>query len=378
MTPPPTASADPLPAGIDVSVVVTTYRKPRHLALVLESLALQESPGCGHEIVVSDDGSTDDTASVVAAFARRSAVPVRFVSQPHDGFRLARVRNAAARLARGRYLVFLDGDCLAPRGHLAAHVARRRPGTALLGFCARLPEDVAAGLDAGHLAAVDLERIVPARERRSLAHRRWKAWWYAAIRHPTKPRLAGGDFGLWKSDFDLVNGFDERFVGWGQEDDDLGLRLRAAGVRLESILGRTATVHVWHPTDPSAGRRWRDGPNVRYFHRRGRLTACRRGLVDRTAAAVRWGLPADVLATRLGRAVAAELSSAPVVPPGEPCEIDVILRPGTADFRRPAECRLAIAEDVEVEPAVAARADRVARLAAGDRQSLARLLEEVG
>ena len=363
---------------IDVSILVNTFEKPRHLALVLESIALQRTDR-RLEVIVADDGSTDGTAAVVAAFAGHAAFPVRFTSQPHDGFRLARTRNAAARLARGDYLMFLDGDCLLPPHHVAAHVDRRRLGTALLGYCARLSRTASDLLVPENLAHGDLAALVPLAEHRALARRHRKAWWHAALRHPTKPRLAGGDCGVWRHDFVRVNGFDERFVGWGQEDDDLGLRLRAAGVRLESILDRTCSLHVWHPTDPTAARRWRDGPNVAYFARRGRLTACRHGLVTRPAARLRWGLPADLVATGLGRAAARLLAGCDRAAATEPCEVELVVRPGAGTFSRDAECRLLlIADAARAEAGVRRRADRVACIAAGDDAALAAVLAEVG
>jgi len=362
---------------IDVSVLVTTYRRPRHLALALESLALQQTGGVTMEVVVSDDGSGDETPQVVRSFAAAAPFPVRFTTQPHDGFRLARVRNEAARLATGRYLLFLDGDCIVPGHHVAAHAARRRLGTALLGYCARLPAEANAILVPENLALTNLAALVPASERQSLARRRRKAWWHAITRHPTKPRLAGGDFGVWRDDFERVNGFDERFVGWGQEDDDLGLRLRAAGVRLETILGQTHSLHVWHQTDATATPRWRDGVNVGYFNRRGRLTACRRGLVPRPAAAVTWGLPADLLATPLGRTVAGHLAAATVVPPAAACEVDVIIRPGTAGFTRGAECRLAlVGEGCSTDDRLVREADQV--VIVGSAAATATALDTVG
>ena len=366
------------PAPIEVSILVNTFAKPRHLALVLESIALQRAD-CRLEVIVSDDGSTDDTAAVVAACAAHVPFPVRFTTQPHDGFRLARVRNAAARLAHGDYLLFLDGDCILPPHHVAAHLARRRHGTALLGYCARLSRATSELLVPENLPHADLAALVPHAEQRSLARRRRKAWWHGALRHPTKPRLAGGDFGVWRHDFARVNGFDERFVGWGQEDDDLGLRLRAAGVRLESILDATCSLHVWHPTDPSAAVRWRDGPNVAYFERRGRLTTCRRGLVERPATMLRWGLPADLAATALGRATARLLAGCPRAAAHEPCEIELVVRPGGGGFQRDAECRLLLIEDAaRAEHTVRRQADRVACVASGDVTALATVLADVG
>ena len=72
---------------------------------------------------------------------------------------------------------------------------------------------------------------------------------YRLIRHPTKPKLIGNNVGIWRTDFERINGYDENFQGWGCEDDDLRCRLHAAGVRIESILRWTHTYHLWHPTD---------------------------------------------------------------------------------------------------------------------------------
>ncbi|MFM8805241.1 MAG: glycosyltransferase, partial [Planctomycetia bacterium] len=127
----PAPTADVAHCARDVALIVNTYQKPRHLALVLASIAAQEGVDGRFEVVVSDDGSTDGTAALVHEFATRARFPVRFTSRPHDGFRLARTRNAGARLTSSDYLLFLDGDCILPRDHVAAYLSRRRPGRAL-------------------------------------------------------------------------------------------------------------------------------------------------------------------------------------------------------------------------------------------------------
>ena len=86
--------------SVDLSLVVNTFEKPRHLALVLESIALQEGVGGSFEVIVTDDGSADETPAVVAAFAASAPFLVRFVTQPHDGFRAAQVRNRGAQIGR--------------------------------------------------------------------------------------------------------------------------------------------------------------------------------------------------------------------------------------------------------------------------------------
>lgn len=367
------------PSGIDTSILVTTFRRPGHLALVLESIALQRRVPRDFEVIVADDGSDDETPDVVSGFAATADVPVRFTSQPHDGFRLARTRNNAARLAQGDYLLFLDGDCILPRGHLAAHRDRRRQGAALLGHCARLAEETSRMLVPENLSVTNLAGLVPPTESRALARRHRRARWHSAIRHPSKPRLTGGDFGVWRTDFERINGFDERFVGWGQEDDDLGLRLRAAGVRLESVLDLTWSLHVWHPTDPTATRRWRDGANVAYFGRRGRLTACRRGLRRRVSDDVVWGLPADITATPLGRVIDRRLATTVRPAAGAACEIEVLVWPARIGFTRPAECRLLVVpRGLEPPRRLAATADRVVAIDPRDEGAVAEMLDAVG
>jgi len=381
-----TPSAAPMDTARDVALIVNTYQKPRHLGLVLASIEAQTGVDGRLEVIVSDDGSTDGTAALVRDFAAQARFPVRLTSQPHDGFRLARTRNAGARLTASDYLLFLDGDCILPCDHVAAYLERRRPGRALLGYCARLPEDTSAQLRDDIIGTTDLAALAPASERHLLAKRFRKAWWHAALRHPSKPRLAGGNCGIWRRDFEAVNGCDERFVGWGQEDDDLGLRLRAAGVRLESILDRTWSLHVWHPVDTSATPRWRDGVNVPYFLRRGRLTRCRRGLAERAAHDLVWGLPADASDTPLGRGLLALLANAPQAAAGTPCEVEVVLRPGRGRFTRRAECRLLLIDGNgdSAEASLRRRADQVHVIAtdssseAGLIDRLAELLAECG
>ena len=125
---------------------------------------------------------------------------MRFTSLPHDGFRLARTRNAGARLTASDYLLFLDGDCVLPRDHVAAYLARRMPGRALAGYCARLSREASGTLDPATIHGADLPALVTPDERRLLAARHRKARWHGFIRHPSKPRLAGGNCGMWRNE----------------------------------------------------------------------------------------------------------------------------------------------------------------------------------
>ncbi len=267
--------------NIEVAISVTTYQKPWHLRRALASILGQRNIAGRFEVAITDDGSTDETPEIVEQFRRQADFPVAFTTHSHAAFQVSRCRNEGARATTAPYLLFVDGDCVLPPDHVATHLARRRPGYALLGDCYRIEREISETLSEEGARRGDFLawEINGERGRHARAHR--KAVWYNLIRHPRKPKLVGNNFSVWRSDFERVNGFDENFCGWGQEDDDLGLRLRRAGVRLQSILGRTRSYHLWHPRDPSTTAAWRDGMNVPYFMRRGRLTRCRNGMFKR-------------------------------------------------------------------------------------------------
>jgi len=271
---------------VDLSVIVTTYQKPRHLRLCLASIAGQLGVQDCMEVIVSDDGSTDETADIVQHFARSACFPVAFVTHPHDGFQVSKVRNQGAAASRGRFLVFFDGDCIFPQHHLATLLRLARPKVVLAGDCCRLDEDLSSMIDEATVRDPEqwqmLRQKAPQCEVRRLAKQHRKALLYSFLRHPRKPKIVGNNFGICRDDFFGVNGFDETFVGWGYEDDDLGIRLRRIGVRIRSVLNCTYPYHIWHRRDPSAPATWKQGEHVAYLHQKNKPVFCENGVVKKS------------------------------------------------------------------------------------------------
>lgn len=119
-----------------VSVVIPTYNRCGYLQQAIESVLSQS---CGDfEVVVVDDGSTDETAQVVARFSDER---VRYLYQSNAGRSAARNRGMEA--ARGVYLAFLDDDDLYLPHKLASQVAflESHPGVDLVGSGVRLIDE---------------------------------------------------------------------------------------------------------------------------------------------------------------------------------------------------------------------------------------------
>ncbi len=141
------------------------------------------------------------------------------------------------------------------------------------GTFARLDQQASAQIDDDVIRRGDYTNWARTEKVRKLRVKGWRSVVYELLGHSTKPRLIGNNVGIWRTDYERINGYDENFVGWGWEDDDLGNRLRRAGVRIRSMLRWTNTYHLWHPTD--GGKRAR---NNAYMRRKGVLTRCRNGL----------------------------------------------------------------------------------------------------
>lgn len=88
-----------------VSVIIPTYNRARFLVQAVDSVLRQTYRN--FEIIVVDDGSTDNTKEVVSQYASE---PLKYVFQKNNGPSAA--RNTGIKLARGEYIAFLDSDDL--------------------------------------------------------------------------------------------------------------------------------------------------------------------------------------------------------------------------------------------------------------------------
>lgn len=99
-----------------ISVVICTYNRANLLADVLQTLCRQTLDHAEYEVIIVDNNSTDDTATVSQSFAT-SYPNVRFCCEARQGLSLA--RNRGWQEAKGDYVGYIDDDCKAPEHWLA-------------------------------------------------------------------------------------------------------------------------------------------------------------------------------------------------------------------------------------------------------------------
>jgi glycosyltransferase involved in cell wall biosynthesis len=194
----------------EATVVIATRDRADLLRDCLARLAAQTAHG-RFDVVVSDNGSSDDTERVIAQaapLARRV-----FVARPNRGS----ARNAGIAAATGRIVIFCDDDTLPPAGFVAAHLAAHGAATnrVVAGPIVNVP-------DAHHLTAPTAAHFSRA---------------FFCTCNASAPKAA----------LDAVGDFDEAFELYGWEDTDLGVRLKGAG--LKRVFAWDA--YIYHVKPPS-------------------------------------------------------------------------------------------------------------------------------
>jgi GT2 family glycosyltransferase len=203
---------DLLPARPRVSVVVCSYNGGSTLAQCLESLAALNYPD--YEVILVDDGSTDDTRSIAARYPC-----VRAIHQENLG--LGAARNVGLQAATGQIIAYTDSDCMAHPDWLTHLVAQfERCGAAAVGGPNLAPP---AGGVAACVAAAPGQPMHVLESDQVAEH------------------IPGCNMAFRRAALESINGFDPQFHAAG-DDVDICWRLQTAG----HWISFAPAAMVWH------------------------------------------------------------------------------------------------------------------------------------
>ena len=203
----------PLPRVPFVSVIVCSYNGAPTLAACLESLGKLNYPN--YEVILVDDGSTDDTASVAARFPQ-----VRYIHQENHG--LSHARNTGARAAQGEVLAYTDSDCMADADWLYYLV------TALL---------------SGNYAGVGGPNVTPpaAKSVQACVAAAPGGPSHVLLTDTVAEHIPGCNMAFYRWAFEAIGGFDVEYRTAG-DDVDFCWRLQQA----DYVIAFSAAAIVWH------------------------------------------------------------------------------------------------------------------------------------
>ena len=233
-----------------VSVVVSTYQRARLLRALVRALEAQTLDRSAFEVVITDNGATDDTASVLDDLERRSPLAITVVHAERNRGAAAG-RNLGWRAARAPIVAFTDDDC--------------QPQ----------PKWLEAGLEAMEGARIVVGRTGPPPEQEPLT-----GGPFARTLRVNEPKFFETCNVFYRrSDLEAHDGFDGRF-GIGGEDTDLALRVVGDGQDVVVFADEALVYHDVRPSDFMAALRetfrWIDLPLVVRRHPEVRSTLLHR------------------------------------------------------------------------------------------------------
>lgn len=232
------------------SLILTTYNWVEALDLVLSSLAEQTTKD--FEVIVADDGSTEETGLLIQKWQKKCPVPLIHCWHEDEGFRAAAIRNRAVSMAKGSHLIFLDGDCVVLPSFVKKHQMLAQQGWFVSG---------SRVLGAQEWTTQILKDQTPVflwpikQWKKAYQDRKINRWFsllslpLGFLRYCQPYRWKGAktcNLALWKADFVAVNGFDEQFQGWGFEDSDLVIRLQNNKILHKQGRYAISVIHLWH------------------------------------------------------------------------------------------------------------------------------------
>lgn len=225
-----------------ISLIVATYNWPEALNVCL--LSIKQQSLLPNEVILADDGSNDDTRFLIHEMQQDFPVPLIHVWQPDLGFRKSLVLNKAIAKASSAYIVQVDGDVILEKHFIEDHASVAEKGFFIRGTRA-------------HISRPHVEKALSEKNIKfnywslGLVHR------FNALRLPALAFLIekksnkssgvrGSNLAFWKSDFLVVNGYDNDLIGWGHEDEELAIRFINNNVLRKSVKFKCVQFHLHH------------------------------------------------------------------------------------------------------------------------------------
>lgn len=227
----------------DISLVVSTYNWPSALRLCLMSIL--EQTMMPREVIIADDGSGVETAALIREFQNKFPVPLVHVWQEDNGFQLARIRNKAMAKAKGEYVVQIDGDLILHKSFIRDHFKFRKEKSFVTGSRVMLSKELSKRLLVNQTIKVSLFSKGVSNFFNGV-RMPFVATRMERYRNRDLMYVRGCNMAFWKKDIIAVNGYNESFVGWGREDNDIAVRLNNAGLKKRALKHAGIVFHIFH------------------------------------------------------------------------------------------------------------------------------------
>ena len=224
------------------TLIIATYNWSNALELVLKSVLFQTFTV--DEVIVADDGSSDETKSLINTYRNFLSVPLKHVWHPDLGFRKTIILNKAYACAIGEYIIQIDGDIILHPYFIQDHITHAKKSQFIHGGRVLLN------------STITLERLKDFNINfhffnKGLTNRLNTIYSPFLSRFFQSPSISlkktrGCNFSCWKRDFNMVNGYNQDMIGWGFEDSELSARLINNNILKNRLKFTALTYHLYH------------------------------------------------------------------------------------------------------------------------------------
>lgn len=233
-----------------VGVIISTYNNPEWLKKVLYGYANQRYRN--FEIIVADDGSTDETKRLLEKEKESLGLRIKHVWQPDHGFRKNSILNAAILASDAEYLIFTDQDCIPREDYVETHLRLAKRNHFLSGGYFKIPFDISKGLTRKDIEGQRIFQL-------KWLYSKGIKWHFKCTKlihseafsrfmnatTTAKATWNGCNSSGWKSDLMRINGFNET-MEYGGEDRELGERLQNLNITGIQIRYSAICIHLDH------------------------------------------------------------------------------------------------------------------------------------
>ncbi len=240
-----------------ISVIISVYNNSSHLLKCLVSLNSQSF--LPDEVILTDDGSQENIKQIVMSNPVSFRFKLIFCQQADIGFRLSRCKNNGIRQASNEIIVFFDQDIITTKNYLKVIADNIKPNIYLVSLPVRTSLNQFNNLSLDIVSSFNYNSIITQQQHAKLSKQYFKEQLYYLLHklglRKRGVKIRGGCFAIYKTNLVKINGFDEKFISWGNEDDDLGKRLGNIGINGKYPFKHEYSIHLYHPENHDGTRK---------------------------------------------------------------------------------------------------------------------------